>query len=120
MVAALIAPAAIAGIAAFYSDELADQRQAKAVFNRYTSRFPEEELGQPGIRDQVDRYVTVCAEQDEPELTQFCVEVNLTRPRGREVEGGYRYVVDELANDGGFSAIEPFDCFGDPTRCPDE
>ena len=117
---ALAAPLAMGVIGVMASDKLAAQREGKDIYERYTHRFPDEELGSPRIVEHDGNYLTVCASQAEREPTDFCLELITTRPTGEEIQGGFRYLVDELVPEAGFISREQFDCFGDPVKeCQD-
>jgi hypothetical protein len=116
---ALAAPLILAGFALAYHDELGWQREARDVFDRYTHRFPEDELGEGRIMEQTGSYITMCADQRSRRPTAFCVEMIMRFDPGEEVVGGFRYHPDET-EEYGFVSAQPFDCFGDTIKCPAE
>lgn len=113
---AIVPPLVVTAVAVAYNDELRWQREARDVFTRYTHRFPDDELGDPGVREQVENDLTVCADQRAHRPTAFCVEMNVLAPEGQEVRGGFRYHPDETA-EYGFISARPFDCFGRAIMC---
>jgi hypothetical protein len=90
------------------------QDRAVAVYRGYTRDISA--LHDVGFHERHGRYVTVCAvEGERPEYgnpAEFCLEINLRRPKGSQVEGGYR-----LRAEAGEFPAEPQDCFGDTVAC---
>ena len=93
-------------------------RSAKTrdVFERYTQRFPDEELGEPEITHQNGSVLTLCSEQRSRRRTAFCLEMVDQYPRGEEVFGGYRFHIGDAVSE--YPSPRPFDCFGESSiRC---
>jgi hypothetical protein len=124
----LAIPVALVAWGAVLLDDHRTQRDAGRVFDAYTHRFPRDYFTETSIVDRIDRFVTVCGSV-RGKQQGFCTEVNLTRPRGRQVQGGYRFAFDDpgfeteayLADQGystsGWPIEEPFDCFGLAIKC---
>lgn len=94
-------------VGAFLIDKHDRQDRAVQVFERYTSRFPERALGSPFIYSSATDTVTVCAYQPGQEA-DFCALIDIDRPAGREVTGGFRQVASE-------DTFGRYDCFGEGT-----
>jgi hypothetical protein len=103
-------------------DDHRDFNQARAVFDRYTEHFPSGRLGHRVITQHYTRAVTMCADErvasGRPGQA-FCLEMDLFRPRGEEVQGGYRYRYDDQDPDINYHGFpeSPFDCFGYTAGC---
>jgi hypothetical protein len=119
-IAALVVPLLSLGVGLQNADNRDSQLDARAVFARYTQRFPSGRLHDVEVFDQNGKYSTVCASEGRddpnkaPDDKRFCLEINLRLP-GREVAGGYRYFADSGADPG--APEDVFDCFGDAIAC---
>jgi hypothetical protein len=114
ILAALIAPVIMVGVAIGISDELRWPREARDVFDAYTHRFPEGQLGTPEIMDQYESVIDMCATRDpgnEADTKRFCLELVMNRPRAEQVIGGFQSRE--------FDYTERADCFGE-SECPGE
>jgi len=109
LLSTIAGPVILGGAAYAFHDELAVQREGGEVFGRYTERFPPGELRQAAVEEQDGPVVDVCASQRRrPGLSaSYCLKIDTTRRRGKEVIGGYRFVGAEGADVG--IAV---DCFG--------
>jgi len=113
---ATVVPLAVLGVGLLYANDRRWQLDARQVFMAYTRRFPAGRLHDVYILNQVEHYVTVCAQEgpedpNHPTVDKrFCAEINLSRPKDDQVEGGYRYHYKS-------PPLEPYDCFGQTTRC---
>lgn len=93
ILAALIAPVIMVGVAIGISDELRWQREARDVFDAYTHRFPQGELGTPEIMNQYESVIDMCATRDpgnEADTKRFCLNLVMNRPRGEQVTAGFQ------------------------------
>ena len=66
---ATIGPSACSGVGLLYANDRRWQLDARQVFTAYTQRFPAGRLHDVYVLNQVERYVTVCA-QEEVQKTQ--------------------------------------------------
>ncbi len=124
LLGALVIPAVALAIGLLSADSRHWQLQARTVFAAYTHRLPSGRLHDVYAISQVGRYVTICAKEGRdnpdkaPDDKRFCTEINLSQPKGHQVEGGYRYyadVIDSSLPEG--APPDPFDCFGDAIAC---
>ncbi|MEJ7891394.1 MAG: hypothetical protein WKF94_01980 [Solirubrobacteraceae bacterium] len=93
--------------------------EALGVFAAYTSRFPADRLGDPFVLRRFDDTVEVCANEEGRPPALFCTEIQLSRPRGKQVAGGFRTSPDSVVEvEGGGAIVErPYDCFGNTLVC---
>lgn len=109
---ALLAPSLVMGIWALaLIDDHKRQDEVVSVFEKYTHRFPDGLLDRPRLVEHDPDYFTACGEQTrgDDRWSQFCIEVDLEAPAGRQVVGGYRMRGTETA-----------DCFGEAQQCVGE
>jgi len=89
---------------------------AIAIWNGYELPIETGTLTPPRVANNVDNaYETVCAVEVRPNrgASDVCLEIDLSSPRGQEVQGGFRYDFGPA----GELPSPPYDCFGEPVAC---
>jgi hypothetical protein len=117
IVAACVLPlVCLAGWAVYQRPAHAIQQEALTVWDRYTHRFPAGHLGEPGIVERWDHDQLIVCASERPD--DFCLQMALDDPAGKEVAGGFRTrYIEEYE---GVVSYDAYDCFGATIACPEE
>lgn len=119
VLALVAAPALSAGVGLANADEANAQREAAAIFERYTADFPRTFFGADAsswAEEQTrDFFVVQCANRAnrQARLRYFCLNIWLDAKRGEQVTGGFEWE-DTLDTPFGFETR--YRCFGDARR----